>query len=102
VACDDPKDGRVVWRTDVFGSAWGRPAVTEKRVYAGVVGTRPYEIRHAGSLAALDRATGQIVWRRPASESPGSLLAGFVAAPAADDLLVIGGLDGTLYAFPSD
>ena len=53
----DAADGRVLWRTDVFGWAWPRPAVDRLRLYVSVIGTHPYEIRHLGSLAALDAVT---------------------------------------------
>jgi outer membrane protein assembly factor BamB len=100
VSCYDPKDGRLVWRTDVFGWNWGRPAVTEKLVYVGVAGGSPYVIRHVPSLTALDRATGAIVWRWTPPES-GALQTGFPAGPVIDGkTLVIAALDGTLYAFP--
>lgn len=98
----DSKDGRVVWRTDVFGCAWPRPLVTEKLVYASAIGVAPYQMRHLGSLTALDRETGKIVWRWPMPEWPGSWLNGFAAAPALENgALVVGGLDGTLYGFPA-
>jgi len=98
----DPKDGRVVWRTDVFGWSWGRPAISEKLVFAGAAGGTPYLIRHVGGLAALDRETGRIAWRWPIAEPPGELTYGFAASPAIDGkTLVIGGIDGTLYAFPA-
>lgn len=100
VSCYDPKDGRVVWRTDVYGWTWGQPAVTEKFVYAGVAGGGPYFIRHVPSLTALDRATGKIVWRWVPTESA-AFQSGFPAGPTIEGkTLVIGALDGTLYAFP--
>jgi outer membrane protein assembly factor BamB len=97
----EPKDGRVVWRTDVYGWAWGRPAVTDKLVYIGVGGSTPYQMRHVPSMTALDRKTGRIAWRWPMAELPGVLTYGFAAAPAiGGGTLVIGGMDGTLYGFP--
>jgi outer membrane protein assembly factor BamB len=96
----DSKDGRVLWRTDVFGWAWPRPAVTDKLVYASAVGGNPYQMRHLGSLSALDRETGRMVWRWPMPEWPGAWLNGFAAAPVvAGKTLVVGGLDGSLYGF---
>ena len=101
VSLIDSKDGRVVWRTDIYGWAWPRPAVTETMVYAAAVGVEPYQMRHLGSLSALDRRSGKIVWRWPMPEWPGSWLNGFAASPVIDGkTLVVGGLDGTLYAFP--
>ena len=56
-------------------------------------------MRHVPSLTALDRNNGEIVWRRPVPES--GFTYGFVASPAIEaGVLVIGGLDGTLYGFP--
>jgi outer membrane protein assembly factor BamB len=99
----DPRDGHPMWRSDVYGSPWGRPAVTSRRVYVGAVGTDPYFIRHLGSLVALDRDSGRTVWRWPMPTTAGELESGFAASPAIEgDTLVVGGLDGTLYAFPAE
>jgi outer membrane protein assembly factor BamB len=101
VGCYDPADGRIVWRTDVFGWAWGRPLVTAKHVYAATAGVAPYEIRHAAALCALDRQTGRLLWRWTPPAPAGEFVWGFAGSPVRDgDTLVVGGLDGTLYAFP--
>jgi outer membrane protein assembly factor BamB len=103
VSLMDAADGRVLWRTDVLGWAWPRPAVTANRVFVSTSGFDPYQIRHLGGLCAVDRQTGKICWRWPAPEAPGVLLQGFVAAPvSAGRLILVGGLGGTLYAFPQD
>jgi outer membrane protein assembly factor BamB len=100
VSAIDPKDGRVIWRTDVYGTAWPRVAVTENRVYAATLGGTANEIRHLGGLCAVDRPTGRIIWRWPAPECPNSLQNGFIAGPAIDGKsLIIGGTDGALYCF---
>lgn len=100
VACYDPKDGALVWRTDVYGCPWARPLVTDDVVYACVVGSEPYPIRHEGSVCALDRASGALKWRWPAPIAPGSFQNGFAGAPALDgSSLVAGALDGTIYVF---
>lgn len=101
VMCFDPKDGRIVWRTDVFGAPWGKPLVTDRFVYDGASAIVPYMTRHAGGLVALDRQTGKVTWRFPMTNPPGTLHYGFAGSPArAGDALVIGGMDGALYAFP--
>lgn len=93
--------GKVVWRTDIFGIAWPTPAVTEKIVYAAAGGYEPYQVRHVGSLCALERATGTILWRWPAPKAAHQYEQGFAAGPAlAEGMLVIGSMDGTLYGFP--
>jgi len=100
VTLADSKDGRVVWRADIFGVAWPRPAVAGKFIYASALAAVPYEIRHRGSLSALDRATGRMVWRWPAPDCCG-YMSGFAADPVVDGkTLVAGTLDGNLYAFP--
>jgi outer membrane protein assembly factor BamB len=97
----DPKDGRIVWRTDVYGAPWGRPLVTDRYVYDGASAIVPYMTRHEGGLVALDRKTGKLAWRFPLINPPGTLHYGFAGSPArAGDSFVIGGMDGALYAFP--
>jgi outer membrane protein assembly factor BamB len=97
----DSADGRVVWRTDIFGWAWPRPAVTAAKIYAAAVGSSPYNIRVLGSISAFDRKSGKMLWRWAMPEWPGSLRNGFVSAPAVEGTtLIAGGLDGTLYNFP--
>ena len=102
ITCFDPKDGRIIWKTDVFGDPWGKPVLTEKFLYDGTGAIVPYEMREEGGVVALDRQTGKLAWRWPLPNPPGTYYYGFAASPAlADGLLVIGGLDGTLYAFPA-
>lgn len=101
VTCFDPRDGRVVWQSDVYGAPWGRPLVTDKFVYDGTSAIVPYMIRHTGGVVALDRVTGKLAWRYPLPNPPGTLHYGFADSPVrAGDLMVIGGMDGALYAFP--
>jgi len=101
VTLADARDGRVLWRSDVYGWAWNRVALTEHWLYLGVSSATPYQMRHKASLTALDRRTGKIAWRWPMPEWPGSYLNGFIASPEIEDrMLVIGGLDGSLYGFP--
>lgn len=97
----DVTDGRILWRTDVFGCPWGRPLVTEKFVYAGLAAEEPYMIRHEAGIVALDRATGKIAWRLAAPKPAGTYCWGFPGSPVrAGDLMLLGDINGTLYAFP--
>lgn len=101
ITCYDPTDGRVVWRTDIYGIAWGRPVVTEKVVYAAAVGFEPYQMRHFGGISALDRVTGQTLWRWEAPHGADIYESGFAAGPTlAGDTLLAGSINGILYAFP--
>jgi putative pyrroloquinoline-quinone binding quinoprotein len=104
VSSIDPATGRVVWRTDVAGSAWGQPAVTEALVYEGVAGVLNYMSPHAGSVIALDRTTGRPRWWYPATApdpAPSALTPyGFAGSVAVDAAHVFAGsLDGRVYAF---
>ncbi len=101
VTCFDPADGRVVWRTDFFGWCWNQPVLTARHVYVSAGGTIPYPIKHEGGLTALNRSTGKIAWRWPMPNPPSAMHWGFAAGPVlTGDTLIVGGLDGTLYAFP--
>jgi outer membrane protein assembly factor BamB len=103
VTLADARDGRVLWRSDVYGWAWNRIALTEHYLFIGVSSATPYQMRHKASLTALDRRTGEIVWRWPMPEWPGSYLNGFIASPEIEGrMLVIGGVDGSLYGFRID
>lgn len=101
ITCYDPKDARVIWRTDIYGVTWGRPVVTEKIVYAAAAGFEPYQIRHIGGISALDRTTGQILWRWETPHGPDLYESGFAAGPTlVGDTLLVGSMNGILYAFP--
>jgi outer membrane protein assembly factor BamB len=101
VSLMDARDGRVLWRTDVFGWAWPRPVVHDDILFVSTVGAHPYQIRQLGALTAIDRSSGTILWRWAMPEAPGAWGYGFYAPPAVDDAhVVVGGLDGTLYGFP--
>jgi outer membrane protein assembly factor BamB len=103
ITCYDPRDGRVVWRTDIYGIAWGRPLVTEKTVYASAGGIEPYQMRHVGGLSAIDRTTGRMRWRWQAPHGPDLYESGFVAGPAlADETVLVGSVNGVFYAFAAD
>ncbi len=96
----DATDGSVRWRTDVFGMPWARPVLRDGVLYVSVTGSKVGRVRHVGSLTAMDAATGRIIWAWRMPEWPGSLFAGFNASPTiAGDRLVVGGLDGSVYAF---
>ncbi len=55
-------DGTVRWKTAVPGWSWQRPAVNDEMVIAGTAGAGAFPGPRAGSLVALDRATGAIRW----------------------------------------
>jgi hypothetical protein len=93
--------GAVFWKADVYGWAWGRPAVTDGRVFVGTAALRGDQNDvHLGGVVALDRTTGRAVWRF-ALESPDEGAWGcFPGSPAvgAGHVLVTG-LGGRVLAF---
>jgi outer membrane protein assembly factor BamB len=97
----DVGSGRSVWKADVFGWAWGQPAVTAERVYVGTSSTPGYMGgAHRGGAMAIDRATGAAVWRFAVEPGAEGETYGFPGSPAVGDGLVFfTGLDGRARAF---
>jgi outer membrane protein assembly factor BamB len=95
----DVATGRRLWATDVYGWAWGQPAVTAERVFVGTSSTRGYLAAHEGGVMAVDRASGHPVWRY-AVEPPSTGPFGFPGSPAVGGGRVFAtGIDGRVYAF---
>jgi outer membrane protein assembly factor BamB len=95
--------GERVWNFDTDGSAWSTPAVTEKRVFIGVVGVLNYIVDHHGGFFAIDRSTGSAVWSYPMGVIAGSVSYGVASSPTVSHGLVFfGGIDGVFYAFRAD
>jgi outer membrane protein assembly factor BamB len=91
--------GRTVWKTDVWGWAWGQPAVTEGRVYMGTSSLGGYLVRHRAGVMAVDRRTGTPVWRYVAPAA-GEKAYGFAgSASVGGGRVYLAGLDGRVYAF---
>lgn len=98
----DPKTGKSLWEADVHGITWGQPAVAGRRVFAGVQGSHGL-IDHEASALALDRASGEVVWRFPIVEPRSRKPWGFAGSPAVGSGRVfLAGLDGKLYAFDAN
>lgn len=100
----DLADGAPRWKSPVPGFAWQRPAVNEGLVIAGTVGQGAYPGSRAGSLIALDRATGALRWIHvdpPAGEhARANEYWGFGAAPVvAGKVVYAADLDGKVFAF---
>jgi eukaryotic-like serine/threonine-protein kinase len=99
VSAVDVRTGRPRWQSDVYGWAWGQPAVTEERVYLGTSSQAGYPSGHRAGVMALERASGRVAWRY---ESPAAAAGafGFPGSPAlGEGLVFVSGLDGRLYAF---
>lgn len=100
----DLADGSLRWKTAVPGWSWQRTAVNDRWVIAGTSGAGDYPGRRAGSLVALDRATGAIRRLHLDPPSKEALAAkkvwGFGAAPVIGDGIVYAAdLDGEVHAF---
>lgn len=95
----EARSGALRWETDIHGISWGRPAVTDDRVFVAVRHS-PSIGPHEAHLLALDRASGEPVWRYPCERPEGATHRGFGASPAVwRDQVFVGGLDGNVYAF---
>jgi outer membrane protein assembly factor BamB len=95
----DVASGRRLWAADVFGWAWGQPAVTETRVYAGTSSQVGYPAGHRAGVMALDRATGRTAWRYEAAAAPSGAFGFPGSAALGEGLVFLSGLDGRVYAF---
>lgn len=93
--------GQPAWSFDTGGSAWGRPALSDDAVYIGAVGVAGYIVHHQGSFVAVDRKSGQGIWKHESPQPEGARIWGFAASPAVGEGMVFaGGLDGVIHAFP--
>jgi len=101
VSALDPNDGRVLWRTDVYGWTFGTPLVTSDRIYAAAAGGTPYFIPHAAGFCVLDRATGKLLQRWPLAESAGHQWGIVGSLALAGDTVVATSVDGSIYGFPA-
>jgi outer membrane protein assembly factor BamB len=96
----DARSGRPVWKTDVWGWAWGQPAVTDRRVYMGTSALGGYMVGHRARIMAVDRATGAPVWRHLAPPAGDEKAYGFTGSAAVGaGRVYLAGLDGKVYAF---
>jgi len=94
----DLATGAPRYDVDVQGSAWGRPYLTDHRVYIGVTGYLKYMIPHRGGAVALDRRTGRVAWHFPVTGT--AEVFGYAGSPAGSSGLVFfGRLDGHVDAF---
>jgi len=69
LSCLDPASGRLHWRRDVAGWAWGQPALDARRVAIGTaaLGGQGYGSTHRGAVWSFDRISGRPQWRLPLS-----------------------------------
>jgi outer membrane protein assembly factor BamB len=99
----DCADGSLRWKTPVPGYAWSRSAVDGKWLVTGTVGDRAFPGARAGSLVAMDRATGEIRWIYLDPPSEETVKAhknwGFGASPVvAAGVVYAADLEGRVYA----
>lgn len=107
VSAFDVADGRNRWRSHVGGWVLQRPLVGARWLHASLSGARrraEHFMPQRAGLVKIDRQDGRIAWHWTApAASPGAFLFGMVAAPTAvAGRVVVGGLDGTLYAFDDE
>lgn len=102
VSAIDPRDGKVRWRTDVFGWTFGTPLVIGDRIHVGAAGGTPYFIPHHASYNVLDRKTGRILARRELPDTGGHQWGIVGSLARAGDAIVFATLSGTVSAFPAE
>jgi outer membrane protein assembly factor BamB len=97
----DAHTGKRLWKTDVYGWAWGQPAVAGDRVFVGTAALRGYQNDvHRGGVTALELSTGRAVWRY-ALEPPTEGAWGFPGSPAVGaGHVFFTGIDGRVVALP--
>jgi outer membrane protein assembly factor BamB len=103
----DVGSGEVRWKAGVPGYSWQRAAVTAHHVVAGTSGQGAYPGSRAGSLVALDRASGSMQWiylDPPSEEIVKSGQAwGFGASPViASGVVYAADLNGRVHALALD
>jgi outer membrane protein assembly factor BamB len=103
----DLDDGSLRWKAAVPGYSWQRPAVNGELVITGTAGAGTFPGPRAGSLIALDRATGAVRWIHldpPTEEMVKAKKAwGFGASPVIGDGVVYAAdLEGRVHAFGLD
>ena len=96
----DPRTGRVLWATQVWGWTWGTPLVSRDSVYYATAGTAQYFITQRPSLGAIDRSTGALKWRASLPLDSRSYVSGVAGSLTyAGGAIVAAGLDGSLIAY---
>ncbi|WP_374436134.1 PQQ-binding-like beta-propeller repeat protein [Inhella sp.] len=65
LSCWAPRTGRLVWRRDVHGWAWGSPALDAQRVAIGTSALPGYTVGHEASVWSFERRSGRPHWRAP-------------------------------------
>jgi outer membrane protein assembly factor BamB len=99
VSAVDPQDGRVIWRSDVYGWTWGTPLVTDTHIYVGAAGGTPYFVRHQASFSVLERKTGKLIRRWPLADDGGHQW-GIAGSPVMGvGCVVVVSLAGSMYGF---
>ncbi len=98
----DVRSGAVRWTGWTGGWSWPQPAVAGNVVHSGAVGVDQYIAERRGVFMAFRRDDGTALWQFPAEPIAGSDKWGFASAPAVGPgHVLVGGLDGKLYAFPA-
>jgi polyvinyl alcohol dehydrogenase (cytochrome) len=95
----DPKDGKLVWKTEVgpggkLGGIEFGNATDGERVYAAIS-----NIPRQGSVSALDGATGKILWQTPSPDGKANFGPITVTGTGANRLVFAGSSGGFIRAY---
>jgi len=94
----DPENGDVIWSSRVEGWAWPTPAVNDKYVFSGSIGTQYYSENMHGRFYAIDRISGDHIWQVSIEDDADNYCYGFASSPTLQNgWIFFGGLDGIMY-----
>jgi outer membrane protein assembly factor BamB len=94
----DPEDGEVIWSSRIAGWAWPTPAVSDKYVFTGSIGTLHYAENMHGRFYAIDRISGDHVWQVSLDDDADIYCYGFASSPTLyNGWIFFGGLNGIMY-----
>lgn len=92
-------DGRREWSVELDGRPMGAPAVAGDTLYCTTFAIPTPEKLSEGSLYAIDRRSGVILWRIPLPSIPPRFGGSSTAPSVSGELVIVGSNSGRLYAF---
>lgn len=96
----NPSDGKIVMSTHTEGWPWSTPAIVDKLIFNGTVGSLSTREGFHGRFYAFERKTGKPVWQFKVDDTDDTFAYGFASSPTLwKDWVFVGGLDAKMYGF---
>jgi len=93
----------VKWVFKTGGWSWGRPLLSNNKIYIGAISASPYyfeNVKLKSGIFSVDQQSGQLLWEQNSKPVKGYVTGGFHAeGVVVSGVLYVGGIDGTLYAY---